>query len=101
MSFKVSRPHLMEIRDKNKVAILSMLRSGTAVSNPNIAESLNLSVVSVSRFLKELVSEGICRSDGDIISNRMLVRRPSYVSLNTITVALWRSAYQLFQRRVP
>ena len=83
MSFKVSRPHLTEIRDKNKVAILGMLRSGAAISRPDIAESLNLSLMSVSRLVKELVTEGICRSDGDINSNRMLGRRPSFVSLNT------------------
>ena len=83
MSFKINRPHLTEIRDKNKVAILGMLLSGAAVSHPDIAESLNLSLVSVSRLVKELVSEGICRLDGDITSNRMLGRRPNFVSLNT------------------
>ena len=60
-----------------------MLRSGAAISRPDIAESLNLSLMSVSRLVKELVTEGICRSDGDINSNRMLGRRPSFVSLNT------------------
>ena len=40
MSFKVSRPHLTEIRDKNKVAILGMLRSGAAISRPDIANRL-------------------------------------------------------------
>ena len=62
MSFKINRPHLTQIRDKNKVAILGMLRSGAAISRPEIAESLNLSLMSVSRLVKELVSEGICRS---------------------------------------
>ena len=56
MSFKVKRPHLTEIRDKNKVAILGMLRSGAAVSRPEIAESLNLFLVPVSRLVKEVVS---------------------------------------------
>ena len=83
MSFKINRPHLTEIRDKNKVAILGMLRSGVAISRPEIAESLNLSLMSVSRLVKELVSEGICRSDGERSSNRVLGRRPSFVSLNT------------------
>ena len=83
MSFKVSRPHLTEIRDKNKVAILGMFRSGAAVSRPDIAKSLNLSLMSVSRLVKELAREGICRSDGDITSNRILGRRPSFISLNT------------------
>ena len=83
MSFKINRPHLTEIRDKNKVAILGMLRSGAAISRPEIAESLNLSLMSVSRLVKELVNEGICRSDGERSSNRMLGRRPSFVSLNT------------------
>ena len=82
ISFKVKRPHLAEIRDKNKVAILGMLRSGAAVSRPEIAESLNLSLMSVSRLVKELVNEGICRSDGDRTSDRILGRRPSFVSLN-------------------
>ena len=49
MSFKINRPHLTEIRDKNKIAILGMLRSGVAISRPEIAESLNLSLMSVSR----------------------------------------------------
>ena len=83
MTFKISRPHLTEIHDKNKVAILGMLRSGAAVSRPDIAGSLNLSLMSVSRLVKELVSEGIWRSDGDIASIRMLGRRSSFVSLNT------------------
>ena len=46
-------------------------------------ESLNLSLMSVSRLVKELVNEGICRLDGERSSNRMLGRRPSFVSLNT------------------
>ncbi len=56
MSFKIKRPHLAEICDKNKVAILGMLRSGAAVSRPEIAESLNLFLVPVSRLVKEVVS---------------------------------------------
>ena len=52
MSLKINRPHLTEIRDKNKVAILGMLRSGAAISRPEIAESLNLSLMSVSRLVK-------------------------------------------------
>ena len=82
MSFKVKRPHLTEIRDKNKVARLGMLRSGAAVSRPEIAVSLNLSLMSVSRLVKELVSEGICRSVGDRASDRIVGRRPSFISLN-------------------
>ena len=57
MSFKIKRPHLAEICDKNKVAILGMMRSGAAVSQPEIAESLNLFLMPVSRLVKEVVSE--------------------------------------------
>ena len=78
MSFKVSRPHLTEIRDKNKVAILGMLRSGAAVSRQTLPNHSICPLMSVSRLVKELVGEGICRSDGDITSNRMLGRRPSF-----------------------
>tara|TARA_B100001093_G_scaffold212596_1_gene204039 strand:+ start:1306 stop:2403 length:1098 start_codon:yes stop_codon:yes gene_type:complete len=47
-----------------------------------MAESLGVSMMSVSRLVKELVTEGICLTDEGANKRGSLGRRPSFISLN-------------------
>ena len=82
MERKPKRPHLRQIRNRNKVAVLHILRGGGFVSRPQMAESLGVSMMSVSRLVKELVTEGICLTDEGANKRGSLGRRPSFISLN-------------------
>ena len=82
MERKPKRPHLRQIRNRNKVAVLHILRGKGLVSRPQMAESLGVSMMSVSRLVKELVTEGICLTDEGANKRGALGRRPSFISLN-------------------
>ena len=72
MALKIKRPHLREIREKNRIGILRMLRTSEMVSRPMIANSLGLSKMSVSRLVRELMSEGICIALGEKTAETVL-----------------------------
>lgn len=82
MERKPKRPHLRQIRNRNKLAVLHILRGRGLVSRPQMAESLGVSMMSVSRLVKELVTEGICLTDEGANKRGALGRRPSFISLN-------------------
>ena len=82
MERKPKRPHLREIRNRNKVAVLHILRGRGLVSRPQMAESLGISMMSVSRLVKELFTDGICLIDEGKNKKGALGRRPSFISLN-------------------
>ena len=96
MALKIKRPHLREIREKNRIGILRMLRTSEMVSRPMIANSLGLSKMSVSRLVRELMSEGICIAVGGENSRNSLGRRPDVIRINPqygIVVAICLSAF--------
>ena len=59
-----------------------MLRNSEMVSRPMIADSLGLSKMSVSRLVRDLMSEGICIAIGGENSSKSLGRRPDVISMN-------------------
>ena len=96
MALKIKRPHLREIREKNRLGILRMLRNSEMVSRPMIADSLGLSKMSVSRLVRDLMSEGICIAIGGENSSKSLGRRPDVIRINPkygIVVAICLSAF--------
>ena len=82
MDRKPKRPHLRQIRNRNKVSALHLLRGRGLVSRPQMAESLGVSMMSVSRLVKELVTDGICLTDEGANKRGAIGRRPSFISLN-------------------
>ena len=96
MKNTIRRPHLRAIREKNRINILKLLRTKKSVSKPQIAELLNLSPMSVSRLVRDLVNEGVCISSGPINNDKSIGRRPNIIRINPnygMVVAICLSAF--------
>ena len=96
MKNTIKRPHLRAIREKNRLNILKLLRSKKSISKPQIAELLNLSPMTVSRLVRDLLDEGVSISSGPINSHKSKGRRPNIIRLNPdygMVVAICLSAF--------
>ena len=96
MKNTIRRPHLRAIREKNRINILKLLRTKKSISKPQIAELLNLSPMSVSRLVRDLVNEGVCISSGPINNDKSIGRRPNIIRINPnygMVVAICLSAF--------
>lgn len=56
----IKRPHLRDIRDRNRVLVFGELLKGNGVSRHDLSGKAGLTHASISRITKELIDEGIC-----------------------------------------
>ena len=92
----VKRHHLRDIRTRNRTRLLRLLFSNGALSRHELNERTGLTLASISRITKELISEGICYEGDPYRTDKSLGRRRVEICLKpdgATVVAICMSAY--------
>ena len=69
----VKKHHLRDIRTRNRTRLLRLLFSNGALSRHELNELTGLTLASISRITKELISEGICYEEDPYRTDKSLV----------------------------
>jgi predicted NBD/HSP70 family sugar kinase len=78
----VKRPHLRDIRDRNRVLVFGELVKGNGVSRHDLSGKTGLTHASISRITKELIDEGICYEGAAYRAENQLGRRRTELHVN-------------------
>ncbi len=78
----IKRPHLRDIRDRNRVLVFGELLKGNGVSRHDLTGKTGLTHASISRITKELIDEGICYEGAAYRAENQLGRRRIELHVN-------------------
>ena len=79
---ETKRPHLRDIRDRNRNLVLSALLRGSGVSRHDLTSKTGLTHASVSRITMELIDEGLCYEGAAYRTDNQLGRRRVELRVN-------------------
>lgn len=78
----IKRPHLRDIRDRNRVLVIGELLKGNGVSRHDLSGKTGLTHASISRITKELIDEGICYEGAAYRAENQFGRRRTKLHVN-------------------
>ena len=78
----IKRPHLRDIRNRNRVLVFGELLKGSGVSRHDLSRKTGLTHASVSRITKELIDEEICYEGAAYRAENRLGRRRVELHVN-------------------
>ena len=94
------RPHLRDIRTKNRALLLGHLLEEGAISRHDLSLRTGLTQASISRITKELIAEGICCEGNPYRAEKRLGRRRIEVCVDPNGGAVIAVCLSAFSRRI-